>query len=483
MIRQHTLFAVHESAQQLTGASMTLEPIPTSPLAELSGLCKPAEIVGLGPSKLADATTGYLDICNLSMAKDIAGNVPHDQAMERYVSLASKVIEGNLNLARNIVNPIIKKVVEDATAYADSKTRSRMSPMNVVPYHYPEPYNSPILAELVSRYGDVFNNDMKLTIVFPPMAAGQIREMAKTGISRLDGDISNWLSECSDEFVEGVYNNVFGDRSPTLTSALSDVASRPAVALLVFLLARRFMDDIPDGINSPLNAYKEYMSGLMSQSGRQVVNAIRRREDNDRLNAMVIKAPRRNDSPFETAEGNVVVNADVYRRWLKEGGNPEVIFGAIHLGNDDLNFQALLDGKDKYLVAWQRALALLKTKTDFERFNHFLEGMRQAMLTQIAELDDDIRAVTDQAYKERLTEHLARVKEGGVDEPWAIARKLVCRVLFPHTDAEKILWAIATQCKNNPELDVREAALLATIEIVALWVADQFKVEKVFISK
>lgn len=484
MIRLPSEVAVMASAEKLADNSLSLTPIPGSPLDELSRLCKPLDI-SEGAKKVVDNSEPVAcnyDVVKASQYADQSGCCPHDETMQQYVDATAKIVENNLNLARNVVNPMVKAVVEQATQYADIKGRSANSPMNIVPCYLPAPYNNPILAEIVSRYGETYNNDMRLSIAFPPMAAGVIREKAMTGITRLDEDIEAWLSNCSDDMIEGIYNAAFSEQgASTLSEVFGDPMNRAGAALLVFLLARRFMDDIPDGVNAPLNVYKEYVSSLMAQAGRQVVYVIQTRANNDRTNALVIRAPYRSGTA-DTARGDIIVNPDVYRRWLKEGGTPEALFGAIHVGKNALVYQDLLENKDNYIGVWQRATNILKTKAGFERFNLFLEGMRQALLTQLASLPDDIRQCDDAGYKQCIGEHLQRVKEGGVDEPWAIGRKLVCRVFFSGTDAETVLWAIATQCKEHPDMDVREAALLATIEIVAKWVAAQFDVEKVKIT-
>jgi hypothetical protein len=479
MLTLNALFSVNESANQLADAGMAAVPVPGSPLDQLTQLCMPLETIGgQRRSDMLDCDVPA-DLVNCSKYKDLGGNYLHDDAMENFVSLASVIVAKNLDMARNRANPMIKEVVDSAVGYADAKAMSTLSPMNVMVEYYPLPYNCPILGELVSRYSDIPNNDMKLTVIFQPMAAGEIRKNAVTGISRLDEDVMSWLENVSDETVEGIYNDVFGERAKTLNDVMTTLATRPACSLLVFLLARRFKDNIPDGLNIDLGSYKEYVTTLMGQAGRVVASVIRLRADNDRADYMVKSFPDYVDSYLGVPSGQIKVNADVYNRWTKAGGVPEALFGAIHAGETSLNYTKLLGESDRFVEIWRRATALMKTRVEFDRFNHFLEGLRQALLNQVGTMDASLRVFTDQAYKERITDHLARVKEGGVDAPWHVARKLVCRVFFPHTEAEAVLLAIATQVKLNPDMELREAALLATVDIVTTWVAKQFNIQSV----
>lgn len=474
MIHNQSLSAVMTSAQALTDSKVVLEAVPGSPLADMVYHCAPLEAFGVaGAAVVGDDIEA---ISGRSMYKDLNGAYPHDDCMAEFVEIASRVIEGNFNLTKNVVNPMIIKVVEDATSYADARARSAISPMNIVPIYYPAPYNNQALREVVSRYEQAPSRELKLELVFPAMSAEKIREMVKTGIPTLDADIATWIGALSDSEIESTYNAVFGDREQSLPAALADRILRPGKALLVFLLARHFYDEIPEGLNISLSDYKVYMSALAEQSGQQVAAAFRMRQDNDRRNQLLLSTPYRGEAGLPV--GDVLVNGDVYGRWLKEGGVPESIFGAIHGNADDRSYKSLIDNASTYVETWTRAFKINKARVEFDRFNHFLEGMRQALLSQLAQLPKDYRNTPeDRVYKERITEHLVKVKEGGVDEPWAIARKLVCRVFFSHTEAERVSWAIANVCKKNPEMPVREAALLAAVEIVPEWIAQQFTVK------
>lgn len=475
MINNNAISAVVTSAQALVDSNVRLEAVPGSPLADLVSHCAPLEVYGAGSLETVDDLGS---IARHSAYKDLNGEYPHDAAMCQLVDLASRVIEDNFNLTKNIVNPMIMKVVEDASEFADARARRASSPMNIVPVYYPAPYNNQALREIVSRYDQAPTRDLKLEVVFPLLAASQIRGMLVTGIPSLDSDIETWVGGLSDGEIESTYRDVFGDREQSLPAALADRILRPAKALLVFLLARHFYDEVPEGMNISLSDYKVYVSALAEQAGQQVASAFRGRQDNDRRDLLLLTTPYLTDGGLPV--GDVMVNGDVYSRWLKEGGVPEAIFGAIHGNANDRSYKSLLTNADTFVGTWTRAFKINKARIDIDRFNHFLEGLRLALLTQLAALPLEWRNTPeDRVYRERITEHLVKVKEGGVDEPWGIARKLVCRVFFGHTEAERVSWALADACKRNPELPVREAALLAAVELVPEWMAKQFTAETI----
>ena len=54
----------------------------------------------------------------------------------------------------------------------------------------------------------------------------------------------------------------------------------------------------------------------------------------------------------------------------------------------------------------------------------------------------------------------------------------MCKVFFPHTQALRILSDIDAHAQNNPSLSPREAATLATIDLVCEWAASQIDVTR-----
>jgi hypothetical protein len=485
MLKQNSLSAGYSTAEQLAANSLMLQAIDDTPLAALIQACVPVENYGLTIKTNGDFEAPDSSIVANSQVKDLAGNVPHDMCMDEYTKLISKAVSLNLDYAKNRVNPMIKEVVDSASEYADGLAQGSLSPMNVTPYYYPDVFNNPILAEMVSKYADVAVNNVQLSMILPKFDVDALKAMALTGIGRMDDDVKTFLDGLTDEQIEKTYLNVFGSGSGVDQGKLLDrLSPRPRSAwscLLVFLLANRLYSDIPSGVNADLGTYRAYIASIMSQAGRAVASSMRQRGDNFKSNFLVL------DKPYLMGEGNipegdVIVNGDVYDKWLKEGGSPETLFGAATNGGS-MAYPDLLARKEQYTADWKRKYDLMRTTAQFNRFNYFLDGMRKAVLNQIAMLDPGLRNTSDNVYKARLTEHLKKVKDSGVGDPWHVARKLVCRVFFPAMNVEMILCAIDAQEKANPMMEPREAALLATIEIVAKWIASLFTVEYVVAMK
>jgi hypothetical protein len=72
-------------------------------------------------------------------------------------------------------------------------------------------------------------------------------------------------------------------------------------------------------------------------------------------------------------------------------------------------------------------------------------------------------------------EELSEVSEIDMKDLWSVSLKLVCRSRFDHTQAERILSGIEEVKRDNPSIDVREAAAVSMIKYVAYWVSSQLK--------
>src|SRR5690606_28619805 len=67
---------------------------------------------------------------------------------------AAKAVQFNLDLAKNVVNPMIERVVEHCKSGIASVVEAAVSPYRLVPYYAPAIYESGEFSEFVSRYAD-----------------------------------------------------------------------------------------------------------------------------------------------------------------------------------------------------------------------------------------------------------------------------------------------------------------------------------------
>ena len=78
-----------------------------------------------------------------------------------------------------------------------------------------------------------------------------------------------------------------------------------------------------------------------------------------------------------------------------------------------------------------------------------------------------------------VQEYVETLREEAIGDIWEVASRVVAERIFYYTDAYCILTGINDACKQNPNIDVNEAALLSTIEYVCEYVCDQLVVSDI----
>lgn len=475
MLTQSSLNAAYPLASVLASKGWALRPCNETPLQQLvsASLAQAQTLDGVDGSQLeAQPDFGGL-LLSSSVAAGPDGKVTHDVIMESAVKAVGAVVAKNLYHARNVVNPQSERIAKDVQAYINANASSSLAPYSVVPFAYKAIWNSPILRELVGKYAQLIANDVPLQ----PLgitAGAALEETLRTGVARFDDEIAGFLSAGAQSRLAAVWDGLFGrNAGRSLAEIIRVAADRTSCddALIGFLFCRRIQEEIPEGVNMDINAWRLYISTLQAQLGRQVLAALDRRELDQRNGNLVISFPS-----VGAQEGEIVVIGDVYSRWLADGGSPEVLFGCL-LGSRRFGYRDLLDNAQENLRVWGIEFKLRQAKIAGDKFGYLVSGMQQAMTALIAEIPDDQLPCDRATLHVRLKERLAHLRPKHLEDIFACSRKTVCRTLWLATDAEDMLNCIDQAAKAHPELDIREAALMGTIAFVSRWVSKLFTVD------
>ncbi len=387
----------------------------------------------------------------------------HTEQMAESVQMLARAISSTLDLAQNTVNPAIDRVVKSTTAAIDEAMAKASNILEIV-QDRPDPiFDSIYLQEAVARYA---NSVRDINLRGFGLPAGDIAARLTTGHAGMDEQLSEFIGRVGLDFATAVWNDTFG----TPPARSTDLFARPSqanVAVLVFFYAAKVSVEIPEGLNIELSEWRAYTTGLMAAAGSAIVYGNDERDRRRKSGPMVMSCPR-DPEPV----GQIVVDGDKYAAWLGAGGSPELIFATAY-GDKNFDPVKMLDNAPKLTEDWGKIFGMYQNKLAYVRFDAMISGLRAALTSEINALENDALKGSLGAYHDRLREMLPRVKQRGLEELWDTARKLVCRVIYPHTDAEALLLAIDEQAKIHGDKPVRELALYATIEIVARWLTDQ----------
>lgn len=469
MLTSTAIAAAFALSEKLADRSYAIQAISDTPLSKLTALSIEADAyVNALPAKerqeAMDAMAPLsVRLQNNTLADSDGG--AHDAAMDEAVALVSRAVLYTLDLARNTVNPLIARVVDEVSAQITERTTAASSPVWIETEQLNPLFLSPMLMELVGRYGQSLVTQRQLmNLGLPVPDAGSIAELTSVGAALLDADIASFVQSIGAEWIETTWNCLFNSDQP-LTAFFG--GRNYDSTLLAFLLVRHAAEHIPEGITTiDLATWREYTSDLTASLGRLVCDQIDAWNFDVKARKLIVSRPS-----VSSPEGPVTVLAPVYNEFINAGGTPETIFGALY-SDGETGFQALLDGKVQYEKAWQSSRGLIQQRASAEMFTCMVEALSFSLARIVNEIPDDQLQLPRAEMHNVIAERLSHAKPSDLDNLYLLVRKAICRVLYPHTDAEQLLIYVDEAAANNPEItDVRELALLGTVSYVASWLS------------
>lgn len=450
-------------------------------------------IAGTVLSALAEVTYPLLDgdcnnLAEKSCHKNQLGVCEHDVVMDKAVKAAADVVRGNLKIARNVVNPIVKTIYDQIVEKLEQHYQEKINPLSISLVEYPAIWKSETFISEIKKYADAPVNNPKLERIFPQEILNKesLFELISTPNVILDREVQEYLGEISGSLIRQVMDTLFlnvpkyGEDYPIYLLDFLAIHLDFKSALVTYLLAKKFFDNIPDGVNMPLVSYQEYLSIVIEQAGRVICQMIDSRDYSDKSGRLVLSYPLVSYKYLTNPDQAVIsVNGSLYQNWLEKGGSPEVLFGAfMSQGIRMVSCDELLEKAESLKAEWNRHSALLDSQAESERFQRILSTLKSSVAKQIVELNEEYVVIQDKAvYQDRLLDCLEDVQPCDTTDLYSFVRKVVCEVLFAHTNAHQILCAIDRVGEKQPNLDPREAALIATIDVVSDWLVHLFKVE------
>lgn len=97
------------------------------------------------------------------------------------------------------------------------------------------------------------------------------------------------------------------------------------LGIILYFLVDSLVTDPLEGTGLGLAEYENAMGALRNQVGLIAHMALRQYDDAINAGKLVIRRPRAGTFQFKDGDGQVVVFAEVYRKFLDQGGSPEAL--------------------------------------------------------------------------------------------------------------------------------------------------------------
>lgn len=402
-------------------------------------------------------------------ADPVTGFSGQDEAMKDVTRAVSDAVSNHLLVARTIVAPAVDEMVQRVQQGLEQALRLALTHMEVKIFYVPAPLREPTLIDSFTKAKDIPFEDFNVGAHLPPADAETIRGYCKSGATGLDQAIEEFLNGLGEEQLVSIYETFFTTKANGViaSSQFEDPVNGLNNALVAYLVARKLWDAPPDGVEMTLQSYEAEMVRIRDQAAVALIrgqNKLLRYEENGIL-------------VISYTQKSVEVYEPVYRKWIADGGTNEVLFGNVLSNNPRMNVAAIAENVEEYKKRWELFCTVQRTTEANKRFSVAKDLVRSEFHASLAELTHDEAPLQDrQIIAERFTKALQVTTEDEVKDPYRWILRLLCASRFYETDAFKILDGISRIKRDNPDVDVREAAAAATIQYISDWVAAQLVV-------
>lgn len=460
---------------------LVISPVQGTPLAELVKINNDLLNAGSQCQSLEATDTDLLNdfVNNISDCTVSESENSHDNLMDAYISDISKAVSNHIGFAKNVVRPVVMEMVEEVqkslgeTVLPSSLFKIEMSEL-------PKPMQNAGFETSISKFSEKPFIAPVSQFYLNEISPQGILELMQTGSKEYDNCIKEWFVNKGDLFFMDIWNNLFRDfkeakpsKTFTFTDALTPTSTNEIVdtALTIHLLSRKLYDEVPENSKLSLNSFRDLAAQYREASGVKL-NQEYIRYANILKNKILV-------SVIDPDNKGCRVNGAVYRDWLKAGGSNEVLLGML-VGKQSLFTQSLInENKEQFLKDWNSFVLFSNTSEKNKSFNRFKDVLTLSFSKILSEMSDLEKEtiVSMPGYTQKVNEifnsELMKLKTNDVSDVFTVCLSLICKARFYYTDAEKILTGINDAVKSNPSIDIREAALLSSIEYIVDYISDQ----------
>jgi hypothetical protein len=410
------------------------------------------------------------------------GGSEHCAVQEELVNRNCEVLTGLMGLVRSDLMGTTKEIIEDYDIFMNAAALKISEPFALIPNTYHRIWGSNQLFGYVERFENTPFVSYRVSQAFPNVATYDLLAMMKTGVASIDALITEWVEDQPDGKLMSVWENVFISRvwhigRQTGSNHVSENGMDRNDNLMAFFIANGMEKAMPNELNMSLDTLRLICSEVRSGAGRVVTSELKRRETDIRRNNLVYTVKTLPDKYNPDGKRTVFVNNDVYQKFLEEGGSTESIYGAI-LNGGKVEYDAIKGNQPFLEGLYLKTLKLYNQQSKSVVFNATKDCIRMAFTKYVNSATEEQLPAGKGEVHSVMQKCVSNILPIDTTDIPVLIRDLVCDVLFCDTNAKMFLTSMDVAEIENPDLNPREYALLAFIDLQARWVSDQIKTKK-----
>lgn len=478
MISRNSVLLSVSAAQLFESKGLTVKPKPdTALMAVMNNMpVLPFSYIEAGGDYFEDLAT-YLETAS---SGTLGNPSAHDTAIEELDNKITVYIKQHMSFAKNTVVPVINELHGLMQTFKDSFVPKPASSMfNIIQCEMPAVVADVAFNEWMRPYGKDLAMDPISNLNLGERTAEEIVNLMLVQEKELDLAITTWVASKDENFIKRVWNGFFNVSLDTTIKPftmqeinLLDEVSKAHALLAVFLIARGLFANVSDNAkNMTLATYNSVTSSWRDWAGSRLYYSMDRVREYIKKGVMVLTT-----NP-NTKECSVL--GEVYRAWLKTGGNPEILLGMLVAGKRLITTTAIDEDVENLLARW-RSYTSFHDNAEFNKtilyFKNALTSNFALMMDRITEEECLLNPGYRRLVKQYFEEELANITNEDMADLDEVCLRVVCRARYYYTDSEKILRGINAAMKHNPSLSVQEAAFASMTDYVVDYICDQMYV-------
>ncbi len=416
-----------------------------------------------------------------SFAEELGWNNDNELLCEQadaMILAVSAATKRHLAFAKNVASPVVTEMVERTLKEMDGMNNDAIS-FEVTTRNIPLPLRNDALVSTIQRESTGSGLLPDADVKIPMLEESAIMDLLTSGSSTFDNDVKTWVTKIGMDFVLSVWGSVFSDQSGKTSETsyafaqlINNDKTGIDAALLIFLFSQSLETNIPEGVVMPLARYNE----LLNQYRVAAIETMKRGLEQDasrNLSGQVVVSVNQVTKQIEVYE-------PTYTKWLEAGGVQEALAGMAISGQSLYNAASIDERKEDFIKAWDQYTSMQKSLFEVNSFNNFKSALVSSFKNLLVNpFEEEKEWFANSSEVDKVTElflqEMKTITPDDLNDVNGAVLRLLGKSRFYYTDSCKILQSMKRASEKNPGIDAREAALIATIEYVSDYVADQMQ--------
>lgn len=424
--------------------------------------------------------------CFIDRVSDVTvmrgGSSEHDSVIATLVDELAPLVQSHIRVAREI-GQLASELSENVRRYAESVPSTDASgEFNIIKDETPSIFEEPSIIALMDKASSAPIRDINYNFCSGPRDFDTLFGYLITGNTKLDEQVKEMIAGFESGWLEDIWYGFFATNlgiSSKYRIALNSLPAgeRLSVGYVCYCFTNKLLSDIP---KDAVGSLSQFESGLADFREQLLIDMRGGLSDyqSQLTNKIIVIGYR---SHLRT----VIVNGPVYRDWLESGGSPELVLGSLLSANPVYTAAEFGEKSSDFLRQWNSFCALHNSESDLRR-SVFLRSIYLTCFTEalgkIAPFEESFRkaqpAFAEQAIS-KVETYLTGTGINDLIKTLDVSLELMAGIRFDYTPAKMILKDIDGVIKSTPDVNIREAALVAASNYLSHYLAGQIGIMSV----